>query len=390
MGSSGFLKQDSVKINPSSGNLSCEFPIEEVDAHSETVPLKLNDLSSGELRPGICKEGFEQIDLNRVPGLVSLLDEVNATKSLSPEKVQEIRKKLMYSSFPLANGLWLRLVYVHDKEGFIMRTAGPNKAKIRQMESLSAINGHTSAGAVHIDQNVHGTPLKQIMRGMAPYLFHHDSPSNSNSYSPLFLLNLWVPLQQACQPLILCDKKSINRGENQIRYGLTVESFMKRDDERNVNDIYVCTFNDEQQWYYSSSIDQSRGAYIFETLSTAHGCATLSGEELAGELYTSLDGVVAFAESCDNTADIIHHAKAAVPQSLLDLNKVELEKVPARLKDKAEVMVKLLKAACASEVEDWQTWLKDAQSCLESCIRRSIEMRCVAVVTRDMWPFSRS
>lgn len=54
-------------------------------------------------------------------------------------QVQKVRKKLMYSSFPLANGLWLRFVYVHDKEGFILRTAGPNRVKLREMEEVSGL-----------------------------------------------------------------------------------------------------------------------------------------------------------------------------------------------------------------------------------------------------------
>lgn len=175
-----------------------------------------------------------------------------------------------------------------------------------------------------------------------------------------------------------------------MRYGLTVETFLKRNDERNVNDIYVCTFNDSQDWYYNSSIDESRGAYIFETLSTAHGSATLTGEKLAGDLFTALDGVVEHLEACDNKSSISEHARKIVPESLLKLDAGEVEKVPLRLRNKVQKMEALIRAACEGAVDNWESWTADAKLCLEGCIRRSIEMRCVAVVTRDRWPFSRS
>lgn len=70
MGSTGFLRQESVKISPSTGHLSCDFPMEEVEANSEVVSMNLSDLAATELRPGICEHGFEQIDLKRIPGLV--------------------------------------------------------------------------------------------------------------------------------------------------------------------------------------------------------------------------------------------------------------------------------------------------------------------------------
>ena len=194
----------------------------------------------------------------------------------------------------------------------------------------------------------------------------------------------------ACQPLIICDKNTINRGENQIKYGLTVESFLKRDEERSVNDIYVCTYNDGQDWYFDSAIDESRRAYIFETLSTPHGSATLSGEQLAGDLYTALDGVVEFIETSEDKTGLLAHAKATVQASLLQMSDEEMDKTPVRLRSQIKNMQKMLVAACSGVVEDWEKFMTDAQLCLESCIRRSIEMRCVAVVTRDMWPFSRS
>ena len=113
-GSTGFLKREAVQINPATGSRSCEFSLEEAETSTEKVEMKLNDLSQDSLIPGICEHGFEQIDLNRVPGLVprkcsksqtartvycvpytetnantssTVLDEINADKKLTPEKV---------------------------------------------------------------------------------------------------------------------------------------------------------------------------------------------------------------------------------------------------------------------------------------------------------------
>ena len=64
-------------------------------------------------------------------------------------------------------------------EGLIMRTAGPNGLKLDPDAEMSEMNGHDAALAIHGDQDVRGTPLKQIMRGFAPWIFRHQTPDGA-------------------------------------------------------------------------------------------------------------------------------------------------------------------------------------------------------------------
>ncbi|MBK6738873.1 MAG: hypothetical protein IPG64_13695 [Haliea sp.] len=91
------------------------------------------------------------------------------------------------------------------------------------------MNGHDVAINVHGDQDVRGTPLKQIMRGFAPWMFRHKTPGGSNRISPLVLVNLWIPLQQITRPLALMDRRTLNAREHQLRYALPTESLSGQD-----------------------------------------------------------------------------------------------------------------------------------------------------------------
>ena len=168
-----------------------------------------------------------------------------------------------------------------------MRKAGPNGMSVVGPRS-HGMNDHGGATSVHADQDVFGTPLTQLMDGRAPSLFRHDSPDGHNHDARLMLLNLWIPLQQITQPLVLADGRSIDRRRHQLRYGLATETFLERDDDMAVNDIWTFLHDPDQRWYLRSDMDH-RHAYVFNTLSTPHSACTLPGEDVAERCYRSLE-----------------------------------------------------------------------------------------------------
>jgi hypothetical protein len=139
---------------------------------------------------------------------------------------------------------------------------------------------HDAAREVHADQDVEGTPLRQILRGAAPWLFHHDSPDRRNLRSPIHLINLWIPLEQATRPLALMDRRTLDRKAHQLRYGLPTDDFLRRREDMRINDIWTFLHDPRQQWYFTSSMPANT-AYVFETLGTPHGSFILPGEALA-------------------------------------------------------------------------------------------------------------
>ena len=92
-----------------------------------------------------------------------------------------------------------------------MRVVGPNGHVVDSDRAVTKTSGHAAATSVHADQDVLGTPLRQILRGAAPTLFRNRSADTQNTSSPLHLVNLWIPLQQITRPLALMDQRSRDR-----------------------------------------------------------------------------------------------------------------------------------------------------------------------------------
>ncbi len=198
-------------------------------------------------------------------------------------------------------------MYIAD-EGFIMRKSGPNGMSLVGPRS-TGMNGHGVATSIHADQDVYGTPLTQLMDGRAPSLFRHDSPDGKNQDSAVMLVNLWIPLQQITQPLALADGRSIDRRRQQLRYGLATTSFLERENDMVINDIWTFLHDPDQQWFVRSDMDH-RSAYVFNTLSTPHGSCTLPGEDVAEQCYRGLE--VAEAAVVAGNADALKEAVSTV------------------------------------------------------------------------------
>ena len=205
-----------------------------------------------------------------------------------------------------AGGATLQVLHIAD-EGFIMRKSGPNGMSVVGPRS-TGMNDHGVATSVHADQDVFGTPLTQLMDGRAPSLFRHDSPDGHNHDAGLMLVNLWIPLHQITQPLVLADGRSIDRRHHQLRYGLPTTSFLERDDDMVINDIWTFLHDPGQRWYLRSDMDH-RSAYVFNTLSTPHGAGTLPGEDVAERCYRALEA----AEAAVAAGDAAALAEAVAP-----------------------------------------------------------------------------
>jgi hypothetical protein len=280
--------------------------------------------------------------------------------------------------FPLSHGKCLRLLHVAP-EGLIMRKGGPNGLKVDPDIEMSEMNGHDVAVNVHGDQDVRGTPLKQIMRGFAPWMFRHQTPDGSNSLSPLVLVNLWIPLQQITRPLALMDRRTLNAREHQLRYALPTESFLDRTEEMRMNDIWTFLHDDSQQWFFHSHMAHDQ-AYVFDTLGEPHGSFILPGEAVAERCYLQLQLLrkrLAAGEAVEKPLA----AAAALPAD-----------TTAPLRQAIESMANLVATAPVDKVGQpaVDVWLARAAEAMDSVVRKSLEMRVVALVLPNVWPFNRA
>ncbi|MGI9577477.1 MAG: hypothetical protein ACR2OH_04720, partial [Microthrixaceae bacterium] len=232
--------------------------------------------------PDLIDSGFDTVDLSAFDDLQQAFDRIREAGSISDEDAATIRSSLEGAALSSSGAGRLTVMHIAD-EGFIMRKSGPNGLSVVGSRSVG-MNDHGVATSIHADQDVFGTPLTQLMDGRAPELFRHDSPDGQNHEAGLMLVNLWIPLQQITQPLTLADGRSLDRRRHQLRYGLATKSFLERDDDMVINDIWTFLHDPGQQWFLRSDMDH-RSAYVFNTLSTAHGSCTLPGEDVAEQCY---------------------------------------------------------------------------------------------------------
>jgi hypothetical protein len=236
---------------------------------------------------------------------------------------------------------------------------------------------------VHSDQDVLGTPVRQLLRGFGPALFRHEAPDSANRISPVFLINIWIPLQQITRPLTLMDQRTVDRRRHQLRYALPTDDFLQRDADSRVNDIWTFLHDDAQQWYFTSEMD-ARRAYVFNTLSTPHGAFILPGEAAAEERCVRLRAALDALRNGD---------AAALAYCTTPLDDVLPADTTAPLRTAIRIMDALLAEAnataadlCAGAAEDWK---ERAETCMDALVRKSIELRAVAIVLPDVWPFNR-
>ena len=325
-------------------------------------------------RPDLFDFGFDLVDLSGFEALQQACEQVRLAGSVGDHEAGKIREALEGAVLESSGGKTLKVLFIAE-EGFIMRSSGPNRLSVVGPES-TGMNDHGGATSVHADQDVFGTPLAQLMDGRAPSLFRHDSPDGFNHDESTMLVNMWIPLQQITQPLVLADGRSIDRRKHQLRYGLATDSFLEREDDLAVNDIWTFMYDPEQQWYFRSEMDY-RSAYVFDTLSTPHGAAVLPGEEIAERCYLALQA----AELAASKGQV-----AELTAALAEARSIESpELTTPALRKAIAAMLNLLNqartdpaAVCGAGAEQWAASSKAAR---QSVVRMSLELRLVVSVT---------
>lgn len=320
--------------------------------------------------PDLATFGFDMVDLSGVPALQEVFARTRSAGRITEDDGAAVRSALDGAVLPLLSGSTVTVLHVAG-EGLIMRKAGPAGRSVVGPRSVG-MNDHGGATSVHADQDVHGTPLTQLMDGRAPELFRHDSPDGSNRDAGLMLVNLWVPLQQVVQPLVLADGRSIDRRRHQLRYGLPTDTFLERDEDQVINDIWTFLHHPDQRWYLRSDMDH-RNAWIFDTCSTAHGACTLPGEDVAERCFVALEEAEAAAASGD---------AAALARAVATVGSVEVPAgTPPALRDAVGAMAAVLDdaggdpdAASGSRAGEWSARSLAARTAV---VRMSLELRMV-------------
>jgi len=315
--------------------------------------------------------GFDCVDITHKPDLLTCLHNVRQANYLSEDNIKTIRRQMTGTRFKLSNGKRLRLLYIAP-EGFIFRKGGPNRLAANPDETITESNGHVTAPVMHGDQDVYGTPVKQILKGLAPWLFRHNTPDGTNKKSPVFLLNFWLPLQQITQPLGLLDRSTFDNKKHQIRYALPTDSFLEREDEMVLNDIWTILYDKGQRWYFNPELHVGN-AYVFDTLGEPHGGLILSGEVEAEKYYRRVQSAVEAIKNNDEDklTVILKDEKIQLPTD-----------TTAPLRRGVEQLENLLNQAKGQTIDTLKasTWLDDAEKALDLMIRKSIEMRAVGII----------
>ena len=331
------------------------------DAYDRRWCAVHDDAAPGATRPQLDEAGFETVDLSTNGALQSALTLVRTADRISPDTGADLRAALTGSHLRLADGRDLRVDHVAD-DGLLHRRAGPNRLDV----NAGRDDSHDSAAGVHADQDVFGTPLAQMMAGAAPRLFRHRTPDATNDDSSVYLLNLWIPIQQVTNPLVFMDRRTLDQRRHQLRYGLPVGGFLAREEDQQINDIWAFLADPGQEWHFRSTMGPSQG-YVFDTLGTPHGAGVLPGEDALETLYRLLAGACAALAGGDTGAmgTIVGTLAPALPEFTTD---------PIRQAHKR--MTDLLGEL--AHVHDPAGWIARAEAAMDAVIRKSVELRLVA------------
>ena len=331
------------------------------------------DLVDSDLRPDLLELGFDVADLTGLNDLQAACARIRSLGRVEDGDAAAVRAALQGATLPLEGGHRVTVLHIAG-EGFIMRTGGPAGRSLSEGRTTGP-NGHGVATSVHGDQDVFGTPLRQLMEGRAPELFRHDSPDGRNDDARLMLVNFWIPLQQPVQPLVLADGRSIDRRRHQLRYGLPTGTFLERDDEMAINDIWTFLHDPDQRWCFRSEMDHRR-AYVFDTCSTAHGAGTLPGEEVADRAWGALEA----AEDAVAAGDVAALRAALDTAGPLQAPAGTTAPIAAGI----EAMAALVDQATADPDRvcgpDADAWLEASRAVRGSLVRMSLELRLVVSI----------
>ncbi|MEZ5203488.1 MAG: hypothetical protein R2701_03635 [Acidimicrobiales bacterium] len=323
--------------------------------------------------PDLFELGFDTVDLTPLDDLQQTLRRVAAAGRIADDDAALVRAALDGAALRCSSGATATVLHIAD-EGFIMRSSGPNRRSVTRPESTD-MNDHGAATSVHADQDVYGTPLRQVMDGRAPSLLRHDSPDGHNHDASLMLANLWIPLQQIVQPLVLADPRTVDRRRHQRRYGLPTGTFLERDDDMAINDIWTFLHDPDQRWFLRSEMDHT-SAYLFNTLSAPHGACTLPGEDVAERCFLAL----ADAEAAVADGDAAALVEALAPVAAVSVPDETTPALRAAIEAMAAVAVTARRDPTTTCGEGAEAWTAASRAARERVIRRSLELRLVVSV----------
>lgn len=333
-------------------------PVEPADLEPQACDIE--DLDRSGRVATLTEHGFESIRLPDRRGLHRRLSAIRAEARMADTDVGAVRRSLTGARLRSADGSMLLIVHVAG-EGVIFRCAGPDGI---DLGGRGMMVDHGGAAVVHADQDALGHPFHDLTRGWGHRLFRHESIDSANRRSPLLLVNLWMPLQQVTQPLAMMDTQTLDRSRDQLHYELPTEGILDRDAEHARNDIWWFRHDPTQRWAFRSALGLG-DAWVFDTLSTPHGAFVLPGEEVAAEGFRLLDRAIAALEA--------GRPVEASPRLAVDAAGTDV------LRDAIREMQAVLDDAPLPERGTVTAWLQRARAAQDAVVRKSIEVRAVAV-----------
>ncbi len=324
-------------------------------------------------QPDLFEFGFDLVDLSGFEALQLSCEQVRLAGTVNDQHASVIREALDGAVLNSSGGKTLKILFIAE-EGFIMRSSGPNRLSVVGPRA-TGMNDHGGATSVHADQDVFGTPLAQLMDGRAPTLFRHDSPDGYNHDESTMLVNMWIPLQQITQPLVLADGRSIDRRKHQLRFGLPTDTFLEREGDLAVNDIWTFMHDPDQQWYFRSEMDY-RSAYVFDTLSTPHGAAVLPGEDTAEQCYLALQA----AESAASRGQVGELTEVLFGARSIESPELTTPALGTAITAMLSVLDEARRDPAAVCGEQAEQWVERSKAARERVVRMSLELRLVVSV----------
>ena len=368
----GFARPDRVSADHERPSVRRAATVEPAPLDGTTLAMhecEIRDLAALEVGGSSFDEaGFAVVDLPDRHGLHDTLRAVLDERRLSPPHGAAIRRSLNRARVRLRDGTQLLILHVAD-EGLLFRRQGPAGIDVRR-DANDEIQ-HGGAVNVHADQDVLGTPLRQLMRGHAPRILRHDAPDSANRRSPLMLVNLWLPLRQVTRPLTLMHSASLDRRRHQCRYGLPTEGILDRSGDKAVNDIWAFLHDEDQEWYFHSELDLGQ-AFVFETLSTAHGSCVLPGEDVAADRHQRL----AAAEAAIGERDTAALEAAATGRGPGEVATASLQRAVATMDGLLDEAASQAERLITGDAHDW---LRRSEAARGAVVRSSIELRALAI-----------
>jgi hypothetical protein len=364
----GFARPERVGPDPERPGVRRSATIEPQPLNGTTLAMhecEIRDLAADDApAPRFDDAGFTIVDLPDHRGLHDALRAALRDEQLRAHHEAAIRRSLERTQLRLRDGTRLLILHIAE-EGLLFRREGP--AGIDPGGPVDGGVRHGGAVNVHADQDVLGTPVRQLLRGQAPRLLRHDAPDSTNRRSPLQLVNLWLPLRQVVRPLVLMHSASLDRRRHQCRYGLPTEGILDRSGEGAVNDIWAFLHDEAQAWFFHSELELGQ-AYVFDTLSTAHGSCALPGEEIAADRYLRLVA----AEEAVRDGGTAALSAAAAARGVVDVPTESLRRAVA-------AMDEVLDEAGHLEASAVDAWRRRSEAARASVVRSSIELRALVI-----------